>query len=104
MVIEWLKFRVAPQAREKFIQADEEIWTAALRQVSGFLGKEIWIDPNVPEEIVIVNLWASKQQWESAPADLLEATEGRFAQRMGSDRYEMLATEEYQVRKFPTNH
>ncbi|MFB8793438.1 MAG: TIGR03792 family protein [Microcoleus sp.] len=39
MVIEWLKFQVPPEKWEEFIQRDEEVWTAGLRSVPGFLGK-----------------------------------------------------------------
>ena len=56
MVIEFLKFKVTPELREKFIQKDAEIWTAALARYPGFLSKEVWIDPNTPAEVVMVNL------------------------------------------------
>ncbi|MDJ0549362.1 MAG: TIGR03792 family protein, partial [Microcystis sp. M49637_WE12] len=45
MVIEWLEFQVKPEAREKFIQKDQEIWTKFLAKQPGFLGKELWINP-----------------------------------------------------------
>ena len=34
MVIEWLEFQVKPEAREKFIQKDQEIWTKCLAKLS----------------------------------------------------------------------
>jgi len=46
MVIEWLEFQVKPEAREKFIQKDQEIWTKFLAKQPGFLGKELWINPD----------------------------------------------------------
>jgi hypothetical protein len=30
MVIEWLKFRIQPEIREKFIEQDQAIWTKTL--------------------------------------------------------------------------
>lgn len=101
MVVEWLKFKVNPQSREKFIQKDEEIWTSVVAKYPGFLGKEVWIDPEDPEEIIIVIRWASREQWKSVPQEILAETEGRFAQEMGGDAYEMLEAGEYQIRKFP---
>jgi uncharacterized protein (TIGR03792 family) len=101
MVIEWLKFRVAPEAREKFIQKDAEVWTAFLATCSGFLGKEIWLDPSANDRIVIVARWQTREQWKSISQELLEQTETRFAQQMGRDRYKMIEMAEYQVPKFP---
>ena len=39
MVIEWLRFKVPPEKWEAFIQRDEEVWTAGLKNIPGFLGK-----------------------------------------------------------------
>jgi uncharacterized protein (TIGR03792 family) len=101
MVIEWLKFRVAPELREKFIQNDEAIWTAALMEFSSYLGKEVWIDPKAPEEVVIIARWKSLEQWHSIPQSLLDEIEEKFAQKMGEDSYKMLEFRQYQIRKFP---
>lgn len=101
MVIEWLKFHVSPQLREKFIQTDAQVWTAMLASYPGFLGKEVWINPNVPEEIVLVIRWETRQHWAATPKEALEVTEQQFAQQMGTEQYQMVETGEYQVRKFP---
>lgn len=103
MVIEWLKFRLDPELREKFIQKDEEIWTATLAKYPGFLGKEIWINPNVAEELAIVIRWQTRENWKNVPNDVLAETEQKFSQAMGEDKYQMIETGEYQVRKFPVN-
>ncbi|AFZ33783.1 hypothetical protein Sta7437_0165 [Stanieria cyanosphaera PCC 7437] len=101
MVIEWLKFQVAPESREKFIQKDEQIWTAFLTTCSGFLGKEIWLNPDASDQIVIVAHWQTREQWKAIPQKLLAQTEAKFAQQMGRDRYKMIEMAEYQIRKFP---
>ncbi|MEO1182047.1 MAG: hypothetical protein AAFX51_14625, partial [Cyanobacteria bacterium J06636_28] len=36
MVIEWLKFRVDPAERSRYLEIDEAIWTAALKTYPGF--------------------------------------------------------------------
>lgn len=102
MVIEWLKFKVSSSLREQFIQTDHEIWTATLAKFPGFLGKEVWIAPHSPEEIIFVIHWQTRQQWKDVPQSVLEMTEKKFAQRLGEGSYEMIETGEYQVRKFPT--
>ncbi|HHP7231807.1 MAG TPA: TIGR03792 family protein [Xenococcaceae cyanobacterium] len=101
MVIEWLVFQVAAAAREKFIEQDRAIWTPVLANAAGFLGKEIWLEPNKSDRLTVVIRWQTRQQWKAVPTDILEATEQKFAQAMGDDRYEIIEAAEYQVRKFP---
>jgi uncharacterized protein (TIGR03792 family) len=101
MVIEWLKVKVSPELRDKFIQKDAEIWTSMLASYPGFLSKEVWINPDVSTELVLIIRWESREQWGSIPAEQLAATEQQFNQALGGEYY---FSEEaaYQVRKFPT--
>ncbi len=100
MVIEWLKFRVPETLRETFIQQDEAIWTTALAQYPGFMGKEVWLTADNPNEVVCVIQWADMAAWKSIPADVLEATEQQFSTQMGADNYELVEAQAYQLRKF----
>ncbi|MGB5592779.1 MAG: TIGR03792 family protein [Crocosphaera sp.] len=102
MVIEWLKFKVSPQSRDIFIQLDNQIWTTVLAQFPGFLGKEVWISPDIPEEITLVIRWETYEQWKAIPQDILDETEQKFAQQMKDHPYQMIEAKEYQIRKFPT--
>lgn len=99
MVIEWLKVKVAPEQREQYIQKDTEVWTAALAQFPGFLGKEIWINPEAPGEIIMVIRWESEAHWKAIPAEPLQRIERQFDQQVGMT-YEMVEEGAYQVRKF----
>lgn len=101
MVIEWLRFRVPPQLREKFIQKDAEIWTALLSSYPGFLGKEIWINPKNDAEITVVIRWESLERWKSVPRDRLDAAERLFSQAM-NHQSELIEAGDYQVRKIFT--
>ena len=103
MVIEWLKFDVDPEAREKFIQQDEKIWTAALSSYPGFLGKEVWIEPNAPGEVIFTIRWQTRQQWKSIPMKDLAEIESRFSTVMANMgiNYKMTQSQEFQIRKFP---
>ena len=101
MVIEWLKIQVASELREQFIQKDEEIWTAALSKYPGFLGKQVWLNPHQPDEVVLVIHWADREAWKSVPAAQLEATEQLFNQQMGEETHRIIEAGEYHVRKFP---
>lgn len=100
MVIEWLKVRVSPEHREKFIQKDAEIWTRKLASYPGFLSKEVWINPNISTELTLVIRWASREQWQAIPSQELVQTEQQFNQEFGS-QYQFIEESDYQVRKFP---
>lgn len=100
MVIEWLEFKVTPKLREKFIQLDREIWTATLEQYPGFLGKEIWLNPNENDSLFIVIHWQTREQWKSVPQDILLQTETEFARHMDKKDYKLLRGKEYHIRKF----
>jgi uncharacterized protein (TIGR03792 family) len=100
MVIEWLKFRVQPEVREKFVEQDQAIWTKALATQSGFLSKEIWINPDIPDEIILVIRWQTREQWKAIAPELLAQTEEIFKASMGKDSYEMTEAKEHHIRKF----
>ena len=103
MVIEWLKFRVSPQSRDVFMRLDNEIWTTTLGKFQGFLGKEVWISPDIPDEITLIIRWETRAQWKNIPLSVLAATEEKFAQQMPNNAYEMIEAKEYQIRKFPNS-
>ena len=99
MVIEFLKFRVPAEHREKFIQKDEEIWNPLFSKHPGFLGKEIWISPDDLTEVVIVIHWQDKEFWEGFSQEEVQLLEKQFDQSLGFD-YETLVVTQYQVRKY----
>lgn len=96
MVIEWrLQFKVPPDKWEAFIRRDEEVWTEGLKQFPGFVGKEIWVDPE-KEEVIGVIRWETREQWKSIPQSELE----RLDRKMGDLKMSLVNSCEYQVRKF----
>jgi uncharacterized protein (TIGR03792 family) len=101
MVIEWLKFTVNPEFREKFVKTDEEIWTKFLKRQEGHLGKEVWISPVVENEVIAISYWQTREQWSAIPTSLLDETEARFLKAMGEGTYQLVESKEYQMRKFP---
>ncbi len=101
MIIEWLKFRVSPDLREEFIEIDQQIWTNKLKTYSGFLGKEVWLNPERMDEVIMLIRWQSRGEWKSIPQKELNIVEKQFAQKMAGKNYQMIESLEYQVRKFP---
>ena len=96
MVIEWLKFRIEPAQRERYLAIDDEIWTSALASYPGFLDKTTWLDPNHDDEVIFVIAWATREQWKAIPETDLEQINQRFDTALGFD-YEMLESREFNV-------
>lgn len=99
MVIEWLKVKVPIELRETYIQKDAEIWTATLSQYPGYLGKEIWFNPQAESDLIMVIYWETQEAWKSIPASVLEETDRQFVQAIGQS-FPFVEEQEYQVRKF----
>lgn len=99
MVIELLKFQVPREARANYIQKDSEIWTTTLAKYPGFLGKEVWTNPNDPTELILIIRWATREQWQAIPGEDLQIIAAKFAQAMG-ETYPIVESAEFQVEKF----
>lgn len=95
MVIEWLKFRVPESLREAFIRKDEEVWTQEMQKFPGFLGKEIWIDPDASEVMLVIR-WKNQQAWEAVP----KAKIAQLEKQMEELTMPLIESRHYQVRKF----
>lgn len=77
MVVEWQRVKVRPEQRERWVEKDAEIWTPALREREGFLGKEVWLGEDA-SEVVLVIRWRSREDWEGMPAERIQELEERF--------------------------
>ena len=95
MIIEWLRFKVPPEKWEAFIQRDEEVWTAGLKNLPGFWRKEIWVD-SVENEVVMLIRWETREQWKS----VLQTTIDELDRQMGDLQIAIAESREYQVPKF----
>lgn len=96
IVIELLRCQVDPKHREQYLQKDAEIWTKALADCPGFLGKEVWLNPQEDSEVILIIRWATKEQWKSISEELLNQIEQEFAQQMGQT-YTIVESSEYRV-------
>jgi uncharacterized protein (TIGR03792 family) len=95
MVIEMLRVRVDMGEIDRYIRLDSEIWTPVLSACKGFLGKEVWANPD--GEIMMVVRWATREEWKAIPHDLLDATAQAFVSAMGYS-VSFLEVQEYLVR------
>jgi len=102
MIIEWLKFEIASDLIDLYIEVDEEVWTATLKQYPGFLSKQIWLDPNHPNQIILIIHWASREAWQGVPANVLEDTEEKFVRQLGNSDHKLIETKEFLIKNFPS--
>ena len=83
MIIEQLTFRVPASLRPRFLDLDAQIWTAALAQCPGYLGKEVWLEAEGSDALHLVIRWTTRDAWKAVPAALLAETDRRFAAALG---------------------
>lgn len=98
--VEYLVFKVDSALVEQFIELDHEIWTGHLKEHSGFISKEIWINENDKEEITAVIYWNSYQEWKAIPEKELQEIAIEFDARFGADNYALVAAYHDQNRWF----
>ena len=75
MVIEFLTFRVAPDDQEGWRAADERTWTRFLQMQTGFIRKEVWIDPSRADRVHVVIWWEDEKCWTSIPPAAMKAVD-----------------------------
>jgi uncharacterized protein (TIGR03792 family) len=85
--IEWLKFQVPAEQQTRFIEQDAAIWTPVLSSYPGFQSKEIWSNPSRPSELVIITHWASFEQWQAIPQEVLNRTTQQFHEAMEAEYF-----------------
>lgn len=78
MVVEELCIRVGPAERAAFVEADARVWTAFLRTCEGFVDKQVWLDPERPDEVRLVIWWESLAHWHAVTRDRVEAVDGEM--------------------------
>lgn len=96
MVVEWLRVRVPTPWQEPYLEADARIWTPVLATQPGFLGKQVWLEPSQPEELILVIHWASLVQWKAIPGEILQATEAHFVAVVGQS-FSLLESRVFEV-------
>jgi uncharacterized protein (TIGR03792 family) len=101
VVIELLKFAVEVEKQADFIQKDHEIWTKALSEYPWFIHKEVWINPEKPQEIVIVIWMRSRQEWKSIPQEKVEEIQKQFDEAIGPN-YRLIEGSDYDQQDIST--
>jgi uncharacterized protein (TIGR03792 family) len=78
-VVEHLRLKVPAEARNAWLEAEQNSWEPWLAQQDGFLDRELLWDPEREEGTLLIR-WASKDQWKAIPAPEVAAVQQRFEQ------------------------
>lgn len=95
MVVEWQRLQVRSDILDRFLEKDAEIWTAALAREPGFVGKEVWVDAE-EQEVILVIRWRSEEDWTGIAEDRLAEVEQRFRAAV-PEGHDLLETRRYEA-------
>ena len=77
MVIEELRLKVPADVKEAWLNAEKEIWEPWLSSQDGFLGRQLFLDKEKEEALILVN-WKSKKLWKSIPMSEVNIVQQKF--------------------------
>ena len=76
-VIEQLRLRVPEPHRELWLMAEASSWQPWLEQQQGFLGRDLFWDPEREEGLLLIR-WNSREQWKAIPQAEVLCVQERF--------------------------
>ena len=76
-VIEQLRLRVPTPHRELWLEAEARSWQPWLERQDGFLGRDLYWDPQRQEGVLLIR-WSSREQWKSIPDQEVLRVQERF--------------------------
>jgi uncharacterized protein (TIGR03792 family) len=95
MVIEWLEFTMNPEARDRFVQLDFEIWNPFLQTKPGFVRKEIWLDRDDDRRVIIMVEWSDRELWKNITTTEVVTITQQFNTQFAQP-YQLIASREFQ--------
>ena len=88
--VEYLIFRVDPDRVDEFIRLENEVWTHGLRQQTGFISKDIWVNESKPSEVSVIIHWKDFDSWKNIPKEVSDQLTQQFDERFGADDYQLI--------------
>jgi len=77
MVIEELRLKVPADTKAAWLNAEKEIWEPWLSSQDGFLGRQLFLNKEKEEALILVN-WKSKKLWKSIPMSEVNVVQEKF--------------------------
>lgn len=79
VVVEHLRLKVAADARQAWIGAEQGSWEPWLAQQKGFIDRQLLWDPATEEGTLLIR-WADRDHWKAIPDAEVQAVQERFEQ------------------------
>ena len=76
-VVEQLRLQVATEHREIWLNGERSTWQPWLEAQSGFLGRDLYWDPERQEALLLIR-WASREQWKAISDHEVERVQESF--------------------------
>lgn len=76
-VVEQLRLHVPSDQREIWLSAERSTWQPWLEAQSGFLGRDLYWDPDREEALLLIR-WASREQWKAISDQDVESVQASF--------------------------
>lgn len=77
VAVELLRLGVPAESREAWLAAEAASWGPWLRQQEGYLGRQLFWDPQRQEGTLLIR-WASREQWKAIPMSAVGEVQERF--------------------------
>ena len=78
-VVEQLRVQVPSQDRQAWLKAERSSWEPWLNKQKGFIGRELFWDPQSEEATVLIR-WSSREAWKAIPQQEVASVQERFEQ------------------------
>ncbi|WP_225867303.1 TIGR03792 family protein [Cyanobium sp. PCC 7001] len=78
-VVEVLRLQVPARSRQAWLEAEQASWEPWLARQEGFLGRQLFWDPQREEGLLLIR-WASRGQWKAISPEAVGAVQERFEQ------------------------
>ena len=76
-----MRLKVPSDLREVWLEAEADIWQPWLEEQEGFLGREIFWNPNKEEALLLVN-WENKKIWKNIEPEEVERIQKLFEENV----------------------
>ena len=76
-VVEVIRLSVPKSSRQAWLKAEMGSWDPWLAKKNGFLGRQLFWDPNTEEASLLIS-WSSKNEWKSIAKNDLDKVQSRF--------------------------
>jgi uncharacterized protein (TIGR03792 family) len=88
--VEQLIFQMRPEAVERWLALDHEIWSRGLAKWPGYVRKEIWQSLEHPGRLTVTIYWDDYDAWKAVDSKWLAEVDEEFTRRFAPEKAEII--------------